>query len=286
MLYRLMLLLAALVLVASVPPSGAMVHGESLECLIEPYVVVNIGTGVAGLLDTVRVERGDLVKQGQILATLESRVERAAIAVHRARATMESPIKAGEVRLELSARRHERNQGMFQKALIAADEMDEAEANRRLAEVSLLEAQESRRLAELELQRAQAELARRTIRSPITGVVVEGFLSPGERADEDPILKLAQLDPLHVEVFVPVERLGQIAVGMRAEVMPQVPIGGVYPAQVTVVDRMVDTASSMFGVRLDLPNPDYRLPAGLKCQVRFFPDESAQEHNTAVRAAR
>ena len=41
------------------------------------------------------------------------------------------------------------------------------------------------------------------------------------------------------------------------------------PARVTVVDRVVDAASGTFGVRLELPNPDYRLPAGLKCKVRF-----------------
>ena len=65
---------------------------------------------------------------------------------------------------------------MFQKALISADEMDEVKTTKRLAELSLLEAQDARRQAELEYQRAMAELGRRTIRSPIDGVVVERFL--------------------------------------------------------------------------------------------------------------
>jgi hypothetical protein len=38
---------------------------------------------------------------------------------------------------------------------------------------------------------------------------------------------------------------------------------------VTVVDRVVDAASGTFGVRLELPNPDYKLPGGLKCDIRF-----------------
>jgi multidrug efflux pump subunit AcrA (membrane-fusion protein) len=38
---------------------------------------------------------------------------------------------------------------------------------------------------------------------------------------------------------------------------------------VTVVDRVVDAASGTFGVRLEVPNPNYRLPAGLKCKARF-----------------
>ena len=44
---------------------------------------------------------------------------------------------------------------------------------------------------------------------------------------------------------------------------------GIYDAKVTVVDRVVDAASGLFGVRLELPNPDYKLSAGLKCQVTF-----------------
>ena len=131
------------------------------------------------------------------------------------------------------------------------------------------------RLAELELRRATAELRRRTIRSPVDGVVVERFLSPGEFAKQDPILKLAQLDPLRVEVFAPVELLGQITVGMEGRVKAEGPVDGVQMAKVTIVDRVVDAASGTFGVRLELPNPGYRVPAGLRCRVELFKSKRA-----------
>jgi multidrug efflux pump subunit AcrA (membrane-fusion protein) len=62
---------------------------------------------------------------------------------------------------------------------------------------------------------------------------------------------------------------GQAEPGNTAEVLPESPVGGVHPAKVTVVDRVVDAASGTFGVRLEVPNPNYRLPAGLKCKARF-----------------
>jgi multidrug efflux pump subunit AcrA (membrane-fusion protein) len=167
---------------------------------------------------------------------------------------------------------------MFQKSLIPADKMDEAETTKHLAELSLLEATEAKHLAELELQRAIADLARRTLRSPINGVVVERLLSPGEFVSENVILKLAQLDPLRVEVFAPIAMLDNITVGMRAQVMPETPVNGMHEARVTVVNRVVDAASSTFGVRLELPNPGYRLPAGLKCKVRFL-NKSVNVHS-------
>jgi RND family efflux transporter MFP subunit len=252
------------------PPGST---GE-FDCLIEPSIMAKVSSAVKGLVETMTVDRGDLVKKGQVLATLESNAEKAAIETLRARATMDASIKAGAARVELSTRSHTRNEGMFQRSLIPADKMDEVETVKRLAEMALLEATETRRLAELELQRALADLERRTVRSPFNGVVIERLLTVGEYANEVPLLKLVQLDPLFVEVFVPVEQYGQIVVGQYAEVMPQAPIQGTYRARVTVVNPVIDAASSTFGVRLELANRDYRLPAGLKCSIRFLPDKA------------
>ncbi len=195
---------------------GAGALAEELDCLIEPFRVVTISSQEIGLLESVEVDRGDLVKKGQILAKSNSNLESATNAVSHARAKLTN-----------------------------------------------------KNLANLELRRASAEIERRMIKSPITGVVLERSLHPGEFAKQDPILKLAQLDPLRVEVFAPVALLGKITVGMEAQVFPEKPVGGTYQATVTVTDKVVDAASGTFGVRLELPNKDYALPAGLKCRVKF-----------------
>ena len=75
--------------------------------------------------------------------------------------------------------------------------------------------------------------------------MAERFLSKGEFVEDQPILKIAQIDPLHVEVIAPVEMLGAVRVGMRAEVRPENPVGGGYPARVTIVDRVIDAARAV-----------------------------------------
>jgi len=250
-------------------PRVASGQGSDLDCLIEPSQVVTVSMPVEGLLDTVTVDRGDRVKKGQVLATLESSVERATVAVARARAAMEAPNKSNQVRIDFGDRRLTRTELAYKEGGVPLKEVDEAETSKILAEIGLLEARENKRLAEVELERAEAALALRTIPSPVRGVVMQRFLSPGEFAKQAPILKLAQIDPLYVEVIAPVAILGKIAVGMRADVMPEAPVGGVHAARVKVVDQVVDAASGTFGVRLELPNPGYRLPAGLRCKVRF-----------------
>jgi multidrug efflux pump subunit AcrA (membrane-fusion protein) len=124
--------------------------------------------------------------------------------------------------------------------------------------------------ARLELKNARTLLERRTIRSPVDGVVTELTLHPGEFAHkQSPVMTIAEINPLNVEVYVPITKYGTIEPGMFGEVVPEDPVGGKYLAEAKIVDRVFDTASSTFGVRLALPNPNFALPAGLKCRVHF-----------------
>ncbi|MBP1778503.1 MAG: putative Secretion protein HlyD family precursor [candidate division NC10 bacterium] len=244
-------------------------QGNVLDCLIEPSQVVTISLPVEGLVETVTVDRGDLVAKGNVVATLESSVEQATADVARIRSKMEAAIKGSQIRIDFGERRFVRTDLAYREGGVPLKELDEAETSKVLAEISLLEARENQQLAEAELQRAEAALALRTVRSPISGVVLQRLISPGEFSKQAPLLKLAQLDPLYVEVIVPVTTLGKISPGMLVLVTPEPPLRAIYTAQVKVVDRVIDAASGTFGVRLELPNPKYAIPAGLKCKVRF-----------------
>jgi RND family efflux transporter MFP subunit len=241
-----------------------------LDGVIEPHMIVKIGSPLPGILETVRVDRGDMVKKDQVLATLQSGVERATMELARERARMDSTIKAREARLEFNFRKQKRLEKLEKSSAIPFEQMDEARTNSKIALLELEEAKDNKRLAEFELRRSMEVVKRMTIYSPITGVVMERFLLPGEYVEDQPIVQLAQIDPLNVEVFAPVNLLESIMVDMVAEVRPERPGGGVFEARVKIVDRAVDAASGTFGVRLELPNPEYRLPAGLKCKAIFM----------------
>ncbi|MGH8698345.1 MAG: efflux RND transporter periplasmic adaptor subunit, partial [Burkholderiales bacterium] len=133
-------------------------------------------------------------------------------------------------------------------------------------------ARENQRLAELEVQRATEVLNLRTIRSPVNGVVVDRYQRTGEMATtnvKDPILKVAEIDPLNVEVVLPASLYGSIQHGDRAEVSPETPVQK-FVARVKVVDRVINAASGTFGVRLELSNEKLLVPAGAKCRMRFL----------------
>ena len=244
-------------------------EGVSADCVIEPNKLVDVSSAVSGVMDTLQVKRGDTVKKGQVLATLESRVQKATVELARARADRDQLIKARRARSDFTKRRLERNRELYRKNLVSAQVVDETETEAILADLELGEALEERRIAELELIRAQESLETRTIRSPFDGVVIDISVEPGESIADRPLLKIARIDPLNVEVIAPVQLLGKIKKGMKAKVVPEEPIGGQYTAEVMIVDQVVDAASGTFGIRLELPNPKNALPAGLRCQVNF-----------------
>ena len=243
---------------------------ETLDCVIEPYEVVDIGSPVTGVIEKVLVERSDLVEQNQVVAELESGVERAAVEVARARAEMRGEIRAREASLELGENRKQRAKKLFENSSLSLDLREQVDTEAKLARLELMQAKENRMLASLELKQAVRALKRRSITSPISGVVVDRLMAPGEVVDEDTILRIAQIDPLRVEAILPSVMFGTIKLGMKAAVEPEFPGDQVYVATVTIVDRVIDAASGTFGVRLELPNSDQAIPGGLHCQVRFL----------------
>ena len=240
--------------------------------LVTPSGKVNISAAVDGLLETVAFDRGDVVEKGQLVATLKSEVEEAQVKLAKARADMEAELRRSQASLAYSSSKLLEDEKLFEKGILSEQEYEEIKTQKALDEAAVLQARENTRLAAIEHERAVAFLGERRLYSPITGVVVERFLSPGElmtRQTETKILQLAQISPLWVELILAVAELGTVSVGMKAEVRLEQPVGGVHTATVTVVDRVIDPGSGTFGVRLELPNPDQALPAGLKCKVRF-----------------
>ncbi len=255
------------------PQERAQVGGASFDCMILPSEVVEVGSAITGRIEEITVERSDYVEAGQVVARLESSVEQAAVNVASARAARRDELNSRQVSLDLGERRSARARELFGNNSLSLDVREEAETNARLAAVELERAEENRNISLLQLEEARAALSLRTIRTPISGFVVERLMAPGEVVDEETVMSIAQIDPLHVEVILPSHMFNRIQPGDRAEITPEALLDGVQTAEVVIVDKLIDGASGTFGARLLLPNPDHEMPAGLRCSVSFLPRE-------------
>lgn len=216
---------------------------QQLRGLLEPSAVIELRTQVPGIIEEVTVERGDYITKDQVLIRLKSGVEKA-------------QADLAQAKFEFGKRKVLRNEELYKKQLISSQEKDEMETEARISE--------------LQLQEATEKLKLRTIRSPINGVVVKRSLRAGDYAGEGPIMTIACIDPINVELIVPVSLYKTIRKGMEAEVRPEKPAGAVYRGKVVIVDEVIDAASGTFGVRIELLNSSFRVSAGLNCQVRFL----------------
>ena len=95
---------------------------------------------------------------------------------------------------------------------------------------------------DLTVVRAQVE--QRTVRAPFDGAITERFCHPGERVEDRPVLRLATLNPLRVDLVAPAARFGQFKLGDQIAVEPELPGVLAANAAVTHVDRVTDAASA------------------------------------------
>lgn len=245
------------------------------DCIVEPHIAVDLSTSVDGIVESISVDRGDIVKAGQILVNLESGVEKSAVNLARTRAQETTEVELAEGRLRFAQRKQDRIEQLLQDEAVSEFAKDEADLEAEMAALELKLARDNRQRAQIELERAVEILNLRVIRSPIDGVVVDRIAAPGEAIGEQQtiLLRLVQVNPLNVELIVPADQFGSIKKRNRLQVELSAPVQGLYEADVVMIDPVIDASSSTFGVRALLPNPDYLIPAGISCTAIGIVDE-------------
>ena len=247
---------------------------ERHDCIMDPSLVIEVGSAVDGLLKDAFVTRGDDIATGQLIARLDGSVQEAALAYARELAQSGSSVEIARNRLELARSEVERAEELLTRNLVADAVVQSLRSRTSEAELQLQQAEIDQRLATLEQARVEAQLAQRDIVSPIDGIVITRMMSPGEYVfSQAPVAQLAQTNPIHVEVFLPTELYATLTNGDTGMIYPAEPVGGEYAAEIIAIDRVFDAASDTFGVRLALQNPDGALPTGLDCQVMFVAAE-------------
>jgi multidrug efflux pump subunit AcrA (membrane-fusion protein) len=142
--------LAAIAVLTTNPVFAAPL--DPVSCLIEPYQTVELSTPVAGILQEVAVDRGDLVTTGQVVARLDSRVETLQRDLARARSTDMTQIAGLEARVAFLTDQAARNADLAKRSALSATEAQKAEMEAELARQELERAKLDQARAVLELR--------------------------------------------------------------------------------------------------------------------------------------
>lgn len=243
------------------------------DCMIEPAQVVELRSPATGILQQVHARRGQLVRKGEILASIESSVERSAADVAGFRSQAQGALLTARHKVGAAREKARRMEELQKEEFVSAQARDDALAELRLAESELRSAEESSQLSKLEHRQSVDQLNRRVLRSPFDGVVVDQYLYPGSLVDggdgRKPILKLAQTHPLVVQAILPFGVFPQVRLDDPVVVVPEKPFNREIVSRIRTKDRVIDSAAGTFGVVVELRNAQQEIPGGIRCKLRL-----------------
>jgi len=187
---------------------------------------VNLTSEITGRVATIAIKEGDSVREGQVLLTLDPELYRNA--VDRAEAGVRQGklvIERQRATLALRQRQFDRARALLEERMIDQGSFDEARNQLQVARLDLETSEEDFRRAQSALQDAREQLAKTTIRSPITGRIVALPIKVGETAVPSTssfvgaqLAKIADTSRIQAELKVDEADIARVAVGQAADV--------------------------------------------------------------------
>jgi RND family efflux transporter MFP subunit len=239
------------------------------------YVVARrkavVSAKIQGRLSELRVEEGSVVREGEVLARLES-VDYAA-AVDRSRAA----VQRAEAELAEAERQLRLNDRLAQEKIVAADQRDAAASRVRLAEAAVAQ-------AKADVSFVEAQMANTVIRAPFAGVVVKKMAEVGESVAPIPpgvnlstssgaIVALADLATLEVEADVAESNVAKVGSGQPAEVTVEAIPDRRYKAVLRQVIPTADRTKATVMVKVTILDKDKDLKPEMSAKVTFLEPE-------------
>jgi len=266
--------------IAAVTLGLALVSGrclaDDIQSFTEPYRTINLAAAESGIVIGLNVEEGDSVEKDQALADLNQDVLKAGVEIARSHRDAVSGLKSAESELKLRSERLRKLRELRQNENASEEEVNRAQLEFEVAEARVLQVREQLEIKRLEYERIRLQLALRTVRSPIDGVVTEVYRDIGEFVSPaDPVvMTIVQLNPLRATFPVPIADVKSLRKGQTISVKVE-GVAKTVKAQVELVSPVINADSQTVRVKVELPNPGYRIRSGAKC---FFASANAKEN--------
>ncbi|HUS91617.1 MAG TPA: efflux RND transporter periplasmic adaptor subunit [Phycisphaerae bacterium] len=269
--------LAAL-LIASAAPAQ-----ERIEAITKPSGDVILAFVRPGRIAKVLVKEGDQVRAGQEMMRLDDEAEAAKLEQLKAEAEDQTRVLAAQAQLAQRKVDLKKMEQALEQGAATPMEVEHAKLDVTISELSLQLAEFQRKQAERAYKEAQIQLDRMRLLSPIDGRVERVLVEPGESADAlEKIAQVVKIDPLWIDVPVPLEPARRLKAGGPAEVEFGPDESGKpkrVGAKIIHTAAVADAASGTLTVRVEAPNPTGR-PAGEHVYVSFPPAEAAAAPRT------
>jgi RND family efflux transporter MFP subunit len=248
---------------APVPVETVAVHRQTLEEVIggsgavEQAESVNLATQLTAQVLEVPVKIGDLIKKDELLVRWDDRLIKATVQANR------EYVDADNLKIRDETRQVERYTALQKKNMGTAVDLEKSE-------MALADAKQALAKDTLSLTQAEIDLEHTRMKSPITGIVLERLVNPGEFTQpNEVVMKLGVLSSVLMTAKISEEKMHSVQLGLAAETsFPAFP-GEVFHGEVVKIDPNIDPTTRTFTAFVKIKNPDLRLKPGLSGFVRI-----------------
>lgn len=241
---------------------------NSIEGLTEPFRRVKVAAAETGLITELNVREGQKVQKGTVLAKLDDVVLQAALKIAAAQKDATGAVKVNEAELRLRASRFEKLKDLLDSGHATPEEVAVARSEHEVAVARLQQAREALNVKKLEYHRAVAQVERRTIRSPIDGVITNVNREPYEFVSyADPVvLTVVQLDPIVAVFTATPQQVASLKTGQQV-LVNFASTSGATQGRLSFISPVMDGESGKLVVKVEVPNKDGRFRAGDRCTL-------------------
>ncbi len=263
--------LAAILLTAALSAPAVLgqdpAKPKGYQAVTKPNKEVEVSFDHPGRIVDITVVEGDEVKAGQVLAQQDDLEEQAALAIDKSKADDETTIEAQKkVAAEKAmAAQRTKESGTGVGALELEDALLQADVEQARVKLSVVQHEQD----QLKYKQTLIAVEKMKLLCPIDGVVSKLIMEKGESADGGNMkaMVIVQLDPLRIDVAVPILEARKLKEGSPAEVTFA---DKVRTGKVVKYSPVGDAASETILVRVEVPNPE-KLTTGEKVFVNFAP---------------
>jgi len=238
---------------------------------VQPLEETTIYARASGYVRKWYVDIGDKVKDGQLLAELDTpeldqELDQARAQVTQAQATLVQ----SKANRELSKANLQRYRQLAPSGVVSMAELDQREAMAQVDDANVS-------VAEAAIAAAQANIRRLTqlrsfarVTAPFAGTVTQRSIETGalvSAGNGQPMYKVASIDPARVFIQVPQDLAPAVRAGVPAVVMVREYPGRDFAGKVARSAGELDAATRTMNTEIRVPNPDGTLIAGMYAQV-------------------
>ncbi len=234
----------------AVARTGEISSGVILTGTLEPADTVQMKAQVAGTIRNLRIDRGDAVRRGQVLATIEAR------AVQSEAAGASVAVSAAEANLATAARQLEGARTLHDAGAMSDVDFQAVQSQHKAAQAQVASAR-------AQLSAATEQAARTTVVAPLTGVVSERKVNDGEAVSANQeLLTVVNADTLRLQGQISVRQAARVRSGQPVTFTLDAYPGQEFSGRVARIDPVADPTTRQVGAALELPNKGHQLIAG------------------------